>query len=246
MPVMTTLWMQPRISLAFWAVRAHCQLSFLSIITPSLSLQGCSQSLLCPAWDCHDPGVGPGTLLNSLRFPSACLQACGGPSGWHHFTVSTAPHSLELPTNLLRVHLIPLSMSPTFNCIDLNTDLKDTAFSCNSYFTVRIHVCSSGFENWFTDVIHVNKMSPEHKEFYSHWHPAGGHRDSCYTASTLKNSWRNPLVAAFQLHLHICSENQLCLKPSISPSSSRHRKTTLELVRYEKPTTGRNCFAYRK
>lgn len=38
-----------------------------------------------------------------------------------------------------------------------------------------------------------------------------------------------PQVAAFQLHLCICSENQLCPKPSISPSSSRHRKTTLNL-----------------
>lgn len=38
-----------------------------------------------------------------------------------------------------------------------------------------------------------------------------------------------PQVAAFQLHLLICSENQQCPKPSVSPSSSRHRKTTLNL-----------------
>lgn len=55
-------------------------------------------------------------------------------------------------------------------------------------------------------------------------HPGGGHRDSCYTASTEKF-----LEECHRLLLCICSENQLCPKPSISPSSSRHRKTTWNL-----------------
>lgn len=38
-----------------------------------------------------------------------------------------------------------------------------------------------------------------------------------------------PQVAAFQLLLCICSENQLCPKSAISPGSSGHRKTTLKL-----------------
>lgn len=56
-------------------------------------------------------------------------------------------------------------------------------------------------------------------------HPGGGPRDSCYTASTQKNSWRNPIVAAFQLHLCICSEIN-CAQSHQFPAQENH----LELV----------------
>lgn len=66
---------------------------FLQPSHPSLSLQGCSQWLVCPAcrcvWDCPDPGVEPCTnstsLLNSMRFAQPSSPSCQGPSGWHPF-----------------------------------------------------------------------------------------------------------------------------------------------------------------
>lgn len=54
-----------------------------------------------------------GLILMSVS--QAHLTVCPGPSGWYPFPpgVLTVPHSLVLSTNLVRVHLIPLSMSPT-------------------------------------------------------------------------------------------------------------------------------------
>ncbi|KAK4827142.1 LOW QUALITY PROTEIN: hypothetical protein QYF61_014736 [Mycteria americana] len=51
-------------------------------------------------------------------------QACQGPSGWHLFPPASAPHSLVLLADLLRVHSIPLSMSLTkmLNSAGPNTD----------------------------------------------------------------------------------------------------------------------------
>lgn len=87
-PLATLLWIYPRIHLAFWAASAHCQLtlSYASTITPRASLPGCFQS---PAslWVCHNPGVGPHTLLcwTLWGLQSPISPACPGLSRWHPF-----------------------------------------------------------------------------------------------------------------------------------------------------------------
>ena len=111
------LLMQPRIWLAFWAVSAHWQLipSLHSPVLPSPSLQGCSQSLHPPAFiDTRDcPDHLHLALLNFIRFTwahflslSRSLWMASHPSG-----MSNALLSFVSSANLLRVHLIPLSMS---------------------------------------------------------------------------------------------------------------------------------------
>jgi len=104
--------MHARIQLAFWAVRAHCWLvsSFPSTTTPGPFWQGCTLPLHPLAWP--DSGVPLPrcktlhlTLLNLLRFSwthcSSLLRTL-----WMSFwpsSMSTAPHSLVTPGNLLRV-----------------------------------------------------------------------------------------------------------------------------------------------
>ena len=63
--------------------------AFHSPVPPSLSPQGCSQSVLHPAclcaWDCPDPGTGPCTwpCWTSWGSHGPTSQACSGPSGRH-------------------------------------------------------------------------------------------------------------------------------------------------------------------
>lgn len=68
----TLLWLQPRISLGFWALNAHCQAtmsisanipkSFFSRLLPTHSLS----SRTC-VWDYYDPGSGPCIGLVELQ-----------------------------------------------------------------------------------------------------------------------------------------------------------------------------------
>ncbi|TRZ26652.1 hypothetical protein HGM15179_000423 [Zosterops borbonicus] len=114
----TLMLMQPRIQVAFWAGRALCLLMSSFSCIPGPSWQGCSGSVPPPA--CVDTGIALTqlqplhlALLNLLGFPwvhylslseSFWMASC--PSG-----LSAAPLGLVSSANLLRVHLIPLSMS---------------------------------------------------------------------------------------------------------------------------------------
>lgn len=61
-------------------------------------------------------------------------------------------------------------------------------------------------------------------------HPGGGHRDSCYTASTLKNSWRNPTGCCFPAALlHVLRESTVPKAIHFSQQFRAH-KNHLELV----------------
>ena len=101
-------------------------------VPPSPSPQGCSRTTLCPAcnsvWVCPNPRAGPcawpcWTSCSSRRPPlsslSRSLWMASLPS-----SVSATPHSLVSSANLLRVHSVPLSVSPTktLNSASPNTD----------------------------------------------------------------------------------------------------------------------------
>ena len=119
----TLLLMQPRIQLAFWDLNTHCQvlLSFSLANTPKSFLVGLLSIHSPPSlhlflvlpwpmcWTLHL------ALLNFMRFTQAHLSSLSR-SLWVASlpsSVSTASHSLVSLANLLRVHSIPLSMSPT-------------------------------------------------------------------------------------------------------------------------------------
>ncbi|KAK4811059.1 hypothetical protein QYF61_016345, partial [Mycteria americana] len=105
----TPYWSRGRaIRLAFWAASAHCWL--MSSFSSTNTLKSFSAGLLSihsspslyPCLGLPRPRLA---LLNFRRFPWAHLSSLS--------RVSTRPLSLVSSTNLLRVHSIPLSMSPT-------------------------------------------------------------------------------------------------------------------------------------
>ena len=121
--LVTLLVMQPRTQLAFWAASAHCHLmlSFLSTNTPKsffsglLSIRSLPSLSLCSGLPRPMGRTLHLALLNFTRFTRAHLLRLSR-SLWMASlpsSVSTIPHSLVSLANLLRVHSISLSMSPT-------------------------------------------------------------------------------------------------------------------------------------
>jgi len=80
-------------------------------------------------------------MLNFVRFSRAHVS-CLSRSLWMvslPSVVLTAPHSLVSSANLLRVHLIPLSMLPTkmFSSTCHSTDPRGTPFITGLYLDIR-------------------------------------------------------------------------------------------------------------
>jgi len=120
----TLLGMQPRVRLAFWAASAHClsvhvQL-FIHQLPQVLLLRAARIPFLPSLYLCLQLTQPMGrsvhlALLNFMRFAWAHLSSLSR-SLWMascSLGVLIAPLSLVSSANLLRVHSIPLSISPT-------------------------------------------------------------------------------------------------------------------------------------
>lgn len=131
----TLFLMQPRMS-GFLV----CQLTFTFSSTDTLWIF-LLRSALC-AWDCTNSDTGPCTWpcwTSGCQHRSTSLTCQG--SLWMaspHSSMSTAPHSLMLPANLLKVHTIPLSM-PLANMLN-STNLKTNPWGMPLIIGLHLHI----------------------------------------------------------------------------------------------------------
>ncbi|KAK4826465.1 hypothetical protein QYF61_009192, partial [Mycteria americana] len=150
-PVLRAPELDPVLQLAFWAVSAHCRLmsSFSSISTPKSFSAGVLSITSSPSLDRNQELPQPRcrtlhlALLNLLRFTQAHFSSLPR-SLWmtsHPSGMSTAPLSLVSSANLLKVHLISLSMSlmkilnstgPTVDLYPLDETIQPIPYPLNS------------------------------------------------------------------------------------------------------------------